>query len=40
MKQNLLLSSQLYKETSLYPYFEDKQIQVLTNQHKKQKAGF
>lgn len=40
MKQNLLLSSQLYKETALYPYFEDKQIQVLTNQHKKQEAGF
>lgn len=40
MKQNLLLSSQLYKETSVYPYFEDKQIQVLTSQHKKQRQVF
>lgn len=42
MKQNVsTLSSWLKKETSLHPYFEeDKLIQVLSNQHKKQKAYF
>lgn len=42
MKQNVsTLSSWLKKKTSLHPYFEeDKLIQVLSNQHKKQKAYF